>query len=74
MVNILGNNEVFGEYTFSGFENALQEENVYIHIYGKKFTQNLKKIGHITVLDKSRDTAIAKAREALNKIKIKPLI
>lgn len=74
MVNILGNNEVFGEYTFSGFENVLLDEKVYIHIYGKRFTQNLKKIGHITVLNESRDTAVIKAREALNKIKIKPLI
>ena len=44
MVNILGNNEVFGEYTFSGFENVLLEERVYIHLYGKAFTQNLKKL------------------------------
>ena len=74
MVNILGNNEVFGEYTFNGFENVLLEENVYIHIYGKRFTQNLKKIGHITVLNESRDTAVIKAQKALDKIKIKPLI
>jgi 5-(carboxyamino)imidazole ribonucleotide synthase len=74
MVNILGNNEVFGEYTFSGFENVLLEERVYIHLYGKAFTQNLKKIGHITVLNESRDTAVVKAQKALDKIKIKPLI
>ena len=74
MVNLLGNNEVFGEYTFNGFENVLSEEKVYIHLYGKRLTQNLKKIGHITVLNESRDTAVIKAQEALNKIKIKPLI
>lgn len=74
MVNILGNNEVVGEYTFNGFENVLSEEKVHIHLYGKLLTQNLKKIGHITVLNESRDTAVIKAQEALGKINIKPLI
>ncbi|MDQ2085815.1 5-(carboxyamino)imidazole ribonucleotide synthase [Herbivorax sp. ANBcel31] len=74
MVNILGNNEVNGEYTFNGFQNVLLEERVYIHVYGKRLTKNLKKIGHITVLNELRDTAVIKAQEALDKIKIKPLI
>ncbi|TYQ18342.1 UNVERIFIED_CONTAM: 5-(carboxyamino)imidazole ribonucleotide synthase [Acetivibrio alkalicellulosi] len=71
MVNILGN-EVNGEYTFDGFDTVLNLEKVYIHVYGKALTQNLKKIGHITALDNTRDAAVKKAQDALKKIVVKP--
>ena len=41
MVNILGNNEVFGEYTFSGFENVLLEEK-FISIFMRKVYSKFK--------------------------------
>jgi 5-(carboxyamino)imidazole ribonucleotide synthase len=73
MVNILGNDMVQGKYTFEGIESVLAEEGCYLHLYGKHSTDELKKIGHITVLDDSLKKAEEKALKALENIKIKPL-
>ncbi|MFZ5352508.1 MAG: 5-(carboxyamino)imidazole ribonucleotide synthase [Bacillota bacterium] len=69
MVNILGSENVKGEYTFHGIENALKEEAVYLHLYGKKSTAPLRKIGHITVLDNNTEAAAKRAKDALDCIK-----
>ena len=73
MVNILGNDTVEGEYRFEGIENVIGEDGIYLHLYGKKNTKKLKKIGHITALDKSIKAAEEKALRSLKNIVIKPL-
>ena len=71
MANILGNSDVRGEYTFEGLEYLLKEENVHLHLYGKKSTGRLKKTGHLTVLGDSVEEAADKALNSLDYIKIK---
>lgn len=70
MVNILGNSEVRGNYGFEGIDHVLDGEGVYLHLYCKHKTQNLKKIGHITVINEDIDKAESLALKALDKIKI----
>ena len=71
MVNILGSDMVEGEYCFDGVENILSEEDLHLHIYGKRLTKNMKKLGHITVLGESIMTAENSAMRALSMIRIK---
>lgn len=73
MANILGSGTVEGQYSFEGIEEVLGEDDIHLHLYGKQFTKKMKKIGHITVLDKSLEAAEKKAMRALKKIVIKPL-
>ena len=68
MQNILGNSNVDGEYIVSGLENLLKISDSHFHLYGKPDTKHLKKIGHITVFDKSSESANKKAEEAINSI------
>lgn len=68
MQNILGNSNVDGEYIVSGLENLLKISDCHFHLYGKPDTKHLKKIGHITLFDKSSESANKKAEEAINSI------
>lgn len=71
MANLLGEDKIEGNFKIEGLDNILQVEGTYFHFYGKSFVDVKKKIGHITILDNSIESAEAKAREALSKIKIK---
>lgn len=71
MANLLGEDKIEGNFKIEGLDNILQVEGAYFHFYGKSFVDVKKKIGHITILDNSIESAEAKAREALSKIKIK---
>ena len=73
MANILGNDEVKGKYTFEGISDILAMEGVYLHLYGKKTTDHLRKIGHITVLHENAGEAQRLAEGALNILKFKSL-
>ncbi|MCJ7690834.1 MAG: 5-(carboxyamino)imidazole ribonucleotide synthase, partial [Clostridiaceae bacterium] len=70
MYNILGNNDVNGEYCIKGIESILNIEDCHLHLYGKLETNHLKKVGHITALDESTESADLKAKKALRSIKI----
>ncbi len=73
MVNILGNEEVEGRYTFEGLESILEKEGVYFHLYGKKTAGNMRKIGHITVLGDNAGIAAENATAVLDMLKLKRL-
>ena len=73
MVNILGNEEVKGRYYVDGLEKAMAEEKVYVHFYGKKATDRLKKLGHITACGDNVEAAAEKALKALEEIAIRQL-
>jgi 5-(carboxyamino)imidazole ribonucleotide synthase len=68
MVNILGDRS--GEAQVKGLEKALAIPNVAVHIYGKAETRVERKMGHITVIDKSLTKALKKANLAREFIKI----
>lgn len=71
MYNILGSEESKGKYSISGLDSLYGIKDCHCHLYGKPDTNNMKKIGHITVLGETIDEAEDKGRIALNSIRIK---
>lgn len=49
MLNLLGENGYSGEAVYTGLEEALKNPGVHIHLYGKRITRPMRKMGHITV-------------------------
>lgn len=71
MVNILGMEGFSGPVVYEGLNEALLIEGVKLHIYGKKFTRPYRKMGHATVLAKSPEEAMIKAKKLLEILKVK---
>jgi 5-(carboxyamino)imidazole ribonucleotide synthase len=71
MYNLLGSEDVKGEFTVAGLENLLNHPDCYFHLYGKTETNYLKKIGHITAIDDSVNKAETKIKKAISKLEIK---
>jgi 5-(carboxyamino)imidazole ribonucleotide synthase len=61
MVNILGAEGNTGNVYYEGIEECLQEEGVFIHIYGKKITKPFRKMGHATIINQNLNEAKNKA-------------
>lgn len=70
MINLLGEEGHSGDAVYVGMEEALSIPGVFVHLYGKKITKPFRKMGHITVVDESRENAIAKARKVKQLVKI----
>ena len=70
MYNILGSQSITGRYSIGGVDSILNIPDCHFHLYGKAESSHLKKIGHITVLDESVETADHKAEQAVNKIEV----
>jgi 5-(carboxyamino)imidazole ribonucleotide synthase len=62
MINILG--ERNGNAQVQDIDKALQIPNVFVHIYGKIETKVERKMGHITVIGKTIEECMQKAKEA----------
>lgn len=61
MLNILGAEGYEGSAVYDGLNDCLKVEGASIHIYGKKITKPFRKMGHVTILDKSIKNALEKA-------------
>ncbi len=70
MLNLLGAPGHEGVARYEGLREAMQIEGVKVHLYGKKVTKPFRKMGHITVLAKTREEAIEKANQVKNLITI----
>lgn len=71
MWNLLGQGEGRGAYEVRGSERLLSEEACYLHLYGKKETGPLRKLGHVTLLGESVEAAQEKAKNVMESISIK---
>ncbi len=71
MINLLGSPGFNGEAVYEGLEDCLQLEGVFIHLYGKKISKPFRKMGHVTIMDKSLDAAKEKALFVQGKLKVK---
>ena len=74
MYNILGSENIEGQYCLSGVDFALGLPDCHLHIYGKAKATHLKKIGHVTALDESMENAEKKAKQALSMLKIESMV
>lgn len=70
MVNLLGEPGYEGRPVISGLAAVLAIPGVCVHIYGKAVTKPGRKMGHVTVIDDSIDSACEKAARVKTKIKI----
>lgn len=70
MINLLGEKSHNGVARYEGLEKVMAIDGVYIHLYGKKYTKPFRKMGHITVVDQNRESAIQKANYIKNTLKV----
>lgn len=71
MINLLGEDGYVGNVKYEGFEETLAMEDVFIHLYGKTTTKPMRKMGHVTVLDKDIASVIEKAMKVKAMLKVK---
>ena len=71
MVNLVGEKGFSGPVVFSGIEEAMQYDNVSVHLYGKSETKPNRKMGHATILDTSLKNGLSRAKSIKKIIKIK---
>lgn len=70
MVNVLGEAGHEGTAKYEGLNDILKLSGVYVHLYGKKYTKPFRKMGHVTITDNDRDSAIEKARFVQKTLKV----
>jgi 5-(carboxyamino)imidazole ribonucleotide synthase len=70
MMNIIGEKEQEGDVQYQDFNEIVQLENVFVHLYVKKITKPGRKMGHITILGKTENELIEKYSIIRNKLKV----
>ena len=70
MVNLVGAAEHQGPVHYKNMEHILAIEGVCPHIYGKKETRPFRKMGHITIVNKSLETARQIAEQVKETIEV----
>lgn len=73
MVNLLGAEGFTGDVNYVGIEQCLEQEGVYVHIYGKKKTKPFRKMGHVTVTNASLEEAKNKAQWVKQTLQVQSL-
>jgi 5-(carboxyamino)imidazole ribonucleotide synthase len=71
IVNLLGAEGYSGDAVYEGLEEILKIDNVFAHIYGKKQTKAGRKMGHITILGRSKQDLVHDAHRVKQLIKVK---
>lgn len=71
MINLLGENGYAGNVKYEGLTECMAMSGIKIHIYGKKETKPFRKMGHVTVIDQSIDSAKEKAKKVSSILKVK---
>ena len=62
MMNLLGGEGFTGTYKLEGLEEISKLPGVYVHLYGKKESKPMRKMGHITVMANTLDEAKTNAK------------
>lgn len=70
MKNLLGEEGETGKTQPMGVETCLSEPELKLHLYGKQETKPFRKMGHLTVVSDTVDSALEKARLGYSQIKI----
>lgn len=71
MINVLGEPGFSGPVVYEGLEACLAEEGIKVHIYGKKETRPMRKMGHITIIAPTVEAAKQKAKWVKQTLKVK---
>lgn len=70
LVNLIGDKNQSGPVKYTGIEEVLSMENVYVHLYGKAQTKPGRKMGHITLLGRDRLDLTMKSKAIKEKVKV----
>ena len=70
MVNVLGEKGYEGPVVYEGIDEILAMDGVKLHLYGKKNTKSFRKMGHITVIDETIESAKQKAKLVKEKLRV----
>lgn len=71
MVNVLGAEGYEGPVRYEGLTESMSIDGVKVHLYGKKITRPFRKMGHVTVLSSSLESALEKADTVKQLIRVK---
>ncbi len=72
MINLLGPSHFSGKYALDNWSEISAIEGVYIHLYGKKESKPIRKMGHITLLANTVEELKAKADKVMSLIGFSP--
>lgn len=70
MVNLVGAENHTGDVVYKNIEKIMALEGVTPHIYGKKITRPFRKMGHVTIVNQSLQTARSIAENVKNTIEV----
>ncbi|RXP55512.1 5-(carboxyamino)imidazole ribonucleotide synthase [Lutibacter sp. HS1-25] len=65
MVNLVGEDDFFGNVVYENMDEVLKMDGVTPHIYGKKETRPFRKMGHVTIVNND----LSEARKIAEKVK-----
>ena len=71
MVNLVGEKGFSGPARYNGIKEAMEYDNVSVHLYGKTETKPNRKMGHATILDTSLKNGLSISKSIKKIIKIK---
>ncbi len=71
IVNLVGEEGHTGTASFTGLNEVLAMDNVFVHIYGKKETKPGRKMGHVTILSSEPQELLHKANQIKNLLFVK---
>lgn len=74
MLNLLGDTSFSGPYVIKNLNHLHLIEGAYLHLYDKKESKPLRKMGHITVLANTIEEVKAKAHKISSLIGFEPLV
>jgi 5-(carboxyamino)imidazole ribonucleotide synthase len=72
MINLLGAEGFSGKYRLQGIEEVMALPGVYIHLYNKKESRPMRKMGHVTILAPTLEEAKQKATFVKNTLTFIP--
>jgi 5-(carboxyamino)imidazole ribonucleotide synthase len=70
MINLLGEKGYSGKVRYEGLESAIGLAGVHLHLYGKRETKPFRKMGHVTVTAPDLQTALEKARQVAQTVRV----
>lgn len=72
MINIVGPSTFSGGYQLAEQEYWSEQQDVFVHLYGKTETRPDRKLGHVTVIAEEVNGLLLRAKEVQDRIKIIP--
>ncbi len=70
MLNLIGEKGFRGPVKYDGLERVLGLKNTYVHLYGKMETKPGRKMGHVTILRKTKAELMGVAEEVRKHLKV----